>query len=327
MSGMNCLPCAVALLPTHKLYAIMHRNDTPVCIEIDSMADINYAVMEMDDEPILRRRLPHTEVFAEGVEEKCIAPCTDSMLTVQNSLIFRRANPWRRGVSTEQDMHSSTVKGVFTVSEPCDLLRRRRSWPPNRGGTEGGASVCAHITLIRGTKFPPNRFVVSLYRYRKFVRRPDPTPEVCAARRNGGYIRSNRGTVPSVCNEPVTGTQAHGSSHRLGRCDLVWSAIPSLGMGSATVLLILLHPLMVDSDDLKVVTLLFLSPIMQSQSGDNMIRPFSWILHVVGTLYGQMAEVNSYILAFIYMISTYVCCASFFLLIEQFIRSRRSLFF
>ena len=40
-----------------------------------------------------------------------------------------------------------------------------------------------------------------------------------------------------------------------------------------------------------------------------------------------MAEVNSYILACIYMISTYVCCASFFLLIEQFIRSRRSPFF
>ena len=168
---------------------------------------------------------------------------------------------------------------------------------------------------------------MSLHRYRKFVRRPDPTPEVCAAGRYGGYIWSNGGTVSSVCNEPVTGSQAHGSSHRLGRCDFVWSAIPSLGMGGATVLLIILHPLMVDSADLKVVTLLFLPPRMQSRSGDNMIRPFSWILHVVRTLYGQMAEVNSYILACIYMISTYVCCASFFLLIEQFIRSRRSPFF
>ena len=34
--------------------------------------------------------------------------------------------------------------------------------------------------------------------------------------------------MPSVCNEPVTGSQAHGSSQRLGRCDLLWSAIPSL---------------------------------------------------------------------------------------------------
>ena len=377
VSVMNWLPCVVALLPTDKLYATIQRNDTPVCIEIDSPADIDDAVIEMGDEPILRRRLPRTEVFAEGVEEKCMAPCTDSRSTIQNPW----ANPWRRVVFTEQDMRGSTVKGVFTVTEPCDLLRRRRSWPPKRGGTEGGASVRAHIALVRltnflpnenaggrnddyiwlpsesdhpyrqwslppntaatkvgglvhehlplfrRTKFPPNRSVVSLYRYRKFVRRPDPTPEVCAAGRNGGYIRSNRGTVPSVCNEPVTGSQAHGSSHRLGRCDLVWSAIPSFGMGSATVLLILLHPLMVDSDDLKVVTLLFLPPRMQSRSGDNMIRPFFWILHVVRTLYDQITEVNSYILAFIYMISTFVFCASFFLLIEQFIRSHRSLFF
>ena len=96
MSGMNCLPCAVALLPEDKLYTTIQRNDTAVCVEIDSPAEMNDAVIEMDDEPILRRRLPHTEVFAEGVEDKYIAPCTDSMSTIQNSLIFRRANPsWR----------------------------------------------------------------------------------------------------------------------------------------------------------------------------------------------------------------------------------------
>ena len=82
--------------------------------------------------------------------------CTDSMSTIQNSLIFRRANPWLRVVSTEQDMHGSTVKGEFTVSEPCDLLCRRRSLPPNRAGTEGGASVYAHIKFVRRTNFPPN---------------------------------------------------------------------------------------------------------------------------------------------------------------------------
>ena len=274
-----------------------------------------------------------------------MAPCTDYKSTIQNSLIFHWANPWRRVVSTEQDMHGSTVKGVFTVSEPCDLLRRRRSLLANRAGTEGGASVYAHITLVRRmnfppnenaggrndddiwlqsesdhscrrrslppntavtkvgglvhehltffrrTKFPPNIFVVSLCRHRKFVRRPDPTQEVCATGRNGGYIRSNIGTVPSVCNEPVTGSQAHGLSHRLGRCDLLWSVIPSLGMGSATVLLILLHPLMVDSDDLNVVTLLFIPPRMQSHSGDNMVRTYFRILHNVRMLYGQMVEV------------------------------------
>ena len=135
------------------------------------------------------------------------------------------------------------------------------------------------------------------------------------------------GTVPSVCNEPVTGSQAHGSSHRLGRCDLLWSAIPSLGIGSATVLLILLHPLMVDSDDLNVVTLLFLPPRMRAHSGDNMVRTYSRILHNVRMLYGQMVEVNSYILACIHMISTSLCYIVFFLLIEQSIRSRHSLFF
>ena len=153
VSGMNCLSCAVVLLPTDKLYATIQRIDTPVYIEIDSLADINDAVIVRDDEPILRRRLPRTEVFAEGVEQKCMAPCTDSSSTIQNSQIFRRANPWRRVVSTEKDMHGSTVKRVFTVAEPSDLLRRRRSWPPNRGGTEGGASVRAHIRLVCQTNF------------------------------------------------------------------------------------------------------------------------------------------------------------------------------
>ena len=72
VSGMNWWPCAVALLPADKLYATIQRNDTAVCVEIDSPADMNDAVIEIDDEPILRRRLPHTEVFAEGVEEKYI---------------------------------------------------------------------------------------------------------------------------------------------------------------------------------------------------------------------------------------------------------------
>ena len=88
VSGMNCLLCAVALLPADKLYATIQRNYTAVCVEIDSPADMNDAVIEMDDEPILRWRLPHTEVFAESVEEKYIAPCTDSMSTIQNSLIL-----------------------------------------------------------------------------------------------------------------------------------------------------------------------------------------------------------------------------------------------
>ena len=121
VSGMNWLPSAVALLPIDKLYATIQRNDTPVCIEIGSPGDINDVVIVRDDEPILRRRLPHTKVFAEGVEEKCMAPCTDSRSSIQNSQIFSQANPWWRVVSTEKDMHDSIVKGVFTVTEPSDL--------------------------------------------------------------------------------------------------------------------------------------------------------------------------------------------------------------
>ena len=93
------------------------------------------------------------------------------------------------------------------------------------------------------------------------------------------------------------------------------------------MILTLLLLLMVDSDDSNVVTLLIQPPSMQSRGGDNMIRPYSWIPYVVGALYGQMVEVNSHILACIKMISTSLCCVGFFLLIEQFIRLRRSLFF
>ena len=118
-------------------------------------------------------------------------------------------------------------------------------------------------------------------RYGKFFRRPDPTPVKYAAGRNGGYIRSNTGTVPSVCNEPVTGSQALGSSHRLGRCCLWWTALPSHGIGSASVSLILLLLLTVDSDDWNEVTLLFQSTCIQSYNIADMIRAYSGILHGV----------------------------------------------
>ena len=166
------------------------------------------------------------------------------MSVEQNNLTFRRPKPPRRDVSTEQDMNcigvsTSGIKGDSTASEPCDHLCRRRSLPPNTAVTKVGGSVHKHITLFRQTNFPPNRVVAevggSVYKYRKFFRRPDPTPVVCAAGRNGGYIRSNTGTVPSVCNEPVTGSQALGSPHRLRRCCLWWTALPSHGTGSAAV--------------------------------------------------------------------------------------------
>ena len=135
------------------------------------------------------------------------------------------------------------IKIDSAASEPYDHLCCRRMLPPNRAVSEDGGSVHKHIT---------------------FFRRTDPTPEVFAAGRNGGYIRSNIWTMPSVCNEPVTGSQALGSSQRLERCCLWWAALPSHGIGSAEVTLILLLLLMVDSDDSNVVTRLIQSPSMQS---------------------------------------------------------------
>ena len=103
------------------------------------------------------------------------------MSTIHNS----RTNPSRRVVSTEQDMHGSAAKGVITVSEPCDLVCRRRSLPSNRADTEGGASVYEHITLVRQTNFPPNE---------------------TAGGRNDDYIRLPSESNQSVCGRPVTGS-------------------------------------------------------------------------------------------------------------------------
>ena len=93
------------------------------------------------------------------------------------------------------------------------------------------------------------------------------------------------------------------------------------------MLLILLLLLMVDSDDLNVVTLLIQPPSMQSHSRDNMVRTYSRIIHGVRTLYGQMAEGNSPDLTCIQMIGTSVCYVSVHQLLQQFIRSRSLLFF
>ena len=58
-----------------------------------------------------------------------------------------------------------------------------------------------------------------------------------------------------------------------------------------------------------------------------MIWSYSWILHCVSTLYGQMAEVNSLNCTCIKIISASVCFFSFLLLIQQFIGPRHSPFF
>ena len=242
--------------------------------KIDVFLNVDHTAVELYDVAFRRLRLPRREVFAEGVEGKYISPRTDSMAVEQNNRTFRRLKMPRKDFSTEREMNCVSVSANCinvdsAASEPNDHFCRRRSLPPNRAVAEVGGSVLKHMT---------------------FFRRTDPTPEVFAAGRNSDYKRSNIWTVLSVCNEPVTGSHALGLSHKLGRCCLWWTVLPSHGIGSEEVTLILLLLLMVGSDDSNVVTLLIQAPSMQSRSGDNMIQPYSWILHGVRTLYGQMAE-------------------------------------
>ena len=85
---------------------------------------------EFNDVVFRRRRLPLTEVFTEVVEDKYIAPRTDSVSVEQNNLTFRRRKPPQRDVSTEQNMNyigvsTSDIKRDSTASEPCDHVCRR----------------------------------------------------------------------------------------------------------------------------------------------------------------------------------------------------------
>ena len=123
---------------------------------------VSNTAVKFKDVVFRRRRLPRTEVLAEGVEEKCIATWTDSVSAEQNNLTFRRSKPPRRVVSTKQDMNCSGIKGDSTVSEPCDHLCRRRSLPPNRAITEVEGLVHKHIAFFHRTNFLPNRVVAEV---------------------------------------------------------------------------------------------------------------------------------------------------------------------
>ena len=153
-----------------------------VCMEVDIPADMNCTVVELNDVTILRRRLPQrqdsaehqecyinvsdtavefndvvflplrlprTEVFAEGVMEKCIVPRTDSVSGEQDDRTFCRPKLPGRVVFTDQDRNCSDTRGNSAVSEPCDHLYRRRSLPPNRARTDFGGLIHRHITFFR----------------------------------------------------------------------------------------------------------------------------------------------------------------------------------
>ena len=165
------------------------RGKTVVFLEVD------YTAVELDDVVVRRRRFPRREVFAEGVEKRCIAPRTDSVSAEQNNLTFLRPKLPRRDGSTEQDMNcfrvsANYIKGDYTASKPDDHLCRRWSLPPNRVVVEVGGSV---------------------YKHRKFFHRPDPTPVVCAAGRNDVQRTSDGVTrswiSPKDLNDAVFGGQ------------------------------------------------------------------------------------------------------------------------
>ena len=129
-----------------------------VCVEVDIPVDMDHTVVELSEVTILRRRspqgqdsaehqegcigisntavefndgvfhrlrLPRTEVFAEGMEEKCIVPRTDTVSSEQEDRTFCRPKPPWRVAFTEQDMNCSDIRGNSTVLEPCDHLYRR----------------------------------------------------------------------------------------------------------------------------------------------------------------------------------------------------------
>ena len=89
---------------------------------------VSNTAVEFNDVVFRRRRLLRTEVFAEGVEEKYIAPRTDSVSAEQNNLTFRRPKTPRRVVSTNM---------TFTVVVSKEILRH-----PNRVTTHASGGVC-----------------------------------------------------------------------------------------------------------------------------------------------------------------------------------------
>ena len=77
--------------------------------------------------------------------------------------------------------------------------------PPRKFAADDCGSVQQHITIFRRTEWMPDDL---------------------AAGRNGDYIRCDMWTVPAVCNEPVTGSHAVGSSQDLD--DAVYGGQTSL---------------------------------------------------------------------------------------------------
>ena len=193
----------------------------------------------------------------------------------------------------------------YAAVELNDLICHWLSFPPEEfaAGWETAAVACGAVLqddmIFRRTNWPPDEF---------------------AAGRNGDYIWRDLWTGPSVCNQPVTGSLAFGSSQRLGRCCLWLAALPSHWIGSTEVPLRLHLLLAVSSREPHKVALLSQLTGMHLWIGASIIWSYPWIFHCVCTLYGQMAEVYLLNYTCICMIRVSVCFFSFLLLIQQFTR-------
>ena len=93
---------------------------------------------------------------------------------------------------------------------------------------------------------------------------------ICRRTKRWLYKEQHRDCAVSM-QQTSDGVTSSRIVHRLGRCCLWWTALPSHGIGSASVSLILLLLLTVDSDDWNEVTLLFQPTCIQSCSIANMI--------------------------------------------------------
>ena len=154
-------------------------------------------------------------------------------------------------------------------------------------------------------------------------RRTNLPPDEFSAGRNGDFIWRDLWTGPSLCNQSVTGSHVFGSSHRLGRCCLWLPGLPFRWIGSAEVPLRHHLLLAVSRSESHEVTLSSQLTGMHFLSGASMIWSYPWILHCVGTLYGQMAEVYLLIWTCVCMIRVSVCFVSFLSLIRQFTGPRQ----
>ena len=154
-------------------------------------------------------------------------------------------------------------------------------------------------------------------------RRTNFPPDDLSAGRDGDYIWRDMWTGLSVFNRSVTRSLPFGSSHRLGRCCLWLAGLPFCLIGSAEVPMRHHLLLAVSRRESHEVTLSNQLTGMHLLSGASMIWSYSWILHCVGTLYGQMVEVYLLIWTCVCMIRASVCFVSFLPLIQQFTGPRQ----